>query len=224
MSETTEKYDYLLKVITAGDPRVGKSSLIARFSEDIFTESYDCTIGVDFKHRFINIVDALVKFQIWDVAGEERFHAIIRSYYRGVHIVFLVFDLTDAKSFQNISARWHEEASNNANSDTHIILVGNKCDLRDQRAITSEEAREFANQKALKYFEVSAKDGTGMEELFYIAGANYLGKNFKPVKRAVSGAGDSNHTSDSSLSPELETNSFDSTIQNDRANCTCTIL
>ncbi len=95
-------YDYVFKILLIGNSAVGKSSLLLRFAEDIFTDSFLPTIGVDFKIRTIEAAGSKVKLQMWDTAGQERFKSILTSYYKGTHGVLLVYDITDRRSFVDV--------------------------------------------------------------------------------------------------------------------------
>ncbi|MFX1501332.1 MAG: GTP-binding protein, partial [Promethearchaeota archaeon] len=131
-----EEYDYLFKSIVVGDGGVGKTALTLRFSKGFFTEDYKMTIGVDFHVKTINI-DALegpirAKLQIWDTGGQERFSSIRPMYYRGSLGALLIFDLTNASSFDHLP-QWIEEVRANVKTEIPLLLVGNKSDLVEQR-------------------------------------------------------------------------------------------
>jgi len=81
-----DDYDALIKLVVIGDKSVGKSSLVLRFCDDTFPQQYIATIGVDFRIRTLDLEGKRVKLQVWDTAGEERFKAITRSYYRGANV------------------------------------------------------------------------------------------------------------------------------------------
>ena len=106
-----QDYDYIQKILLIGDSGVGKSSIVLRFTENTYNESYISTIGVDFKVKKLIIDNNVVKIQLWDTAGQERFKTITFSYYRGSHAVIIVFDITSRESFMNIEA-WLEEIYN----------------------------------------------------------------------------------------------------------------
>ena len=131
-----QEYDYLFKLLLVGNSSVGKSSLLLRFSEDIFNESFLPTIGVDFKIKTFDLAGKQVKMQIWDTAGQERFKTsnnlikVTSSYYKGAHGIVLVYDMTDKKSFKDVE-NWLLEVEKYASEDVSKILVGNKCDLED---------------------------------------------------------------------------------------------
>ena len=97
--------DTKFKILLIGDSGAGKSSILQRFSDDCFAATFITTIGVDFRIKTIDIRGDRIKLQIWDTAGQERFHTITTSYYRGAMGIMLVYDITNAKSFDNI-AKW----------------------------------------------------------------------------------------------------------------------
>lgn len=103
--------------------------------------------------------------QIWDTAGQEKFRSIMRTYYKGAMGIVLTYAVTDKKSFQNIE-NWLKQIQNNAAADVVIVLIGNKCDLKE-REVTPEEGKEMADKFSLKFFETSAKEGTNVNEVFY---------------------------------------------------------
>ncbi|OMH80557.1 Ras-related protein Rab-1A [Zancudomyces culisetae] len=159
------EYDYLFKLLLIGDSGVGKSCLLLRFADDTYTESYISTIGVDFKIRTIELDGKTVKLQIWDTAGQERFRTITSSYYRGAHGIIVVYDVTDADSFKNVGL-WLNEIERYASEGVNKLLVGNKCDLSDQRVVDFTQAKEFADAKGIPVLETSAKDSTNVEQAF----------------------------------------------------------
>ncbi|CAO3671716.1 unnamed protein product [Rhizopus stolonifer] len=159
------EYDYLFKLLLIGDSGVGKSCLLLRFADDTYTESYISTIGVDFKIRTIELEGKTVKLQIWDTAGQERFRTITSSYYRGAHGIIVVYDVTDADSFNNVK-QWLQEIDRYAAEGVNKLLVGNKSDLIDKKAVETDQAKEFADGLNIPLLETSAKDATNVEQAF----------------------------------------------------------
>ena len=157
---------YIIKILTLGDQSVGKSSIVLRYSDNKFSDTFLSTIGVDSKRKIIKIKGEKVKVSIWDTAGQEKFQNIVKQYYNGANGILLIFDITNKKSFNKIDF-WYNDLINRIKKDEIIIyLVGNKVDLEENRQITIEEAEKYANDKNIPYFEVSAKSGDGIKKLF----------------------------------------------------------
>merc|ERR1712226_36280 len=145
-----QDYDYLFKTLIIGNSCVGKSNILLRFSENVFHESFLPTIGVDFKIKNVDVNDKLVKLHIWDTAGQERFKTITATYYKGAHGIILVYDITDRQSFQDIE-NWLEEIQKHASPNVAKLLVGNKCDLENERAVSVQEGREYAESLGMNF-------------------------------------------------------------------------
>ncbi|CAN8328552.1 unnamed protein product [Cochlearia groenlandica] len=159
------KVDYVFKVVLIGDSAVGKSQLLARFARDEFSLDSKATIGVEFQTRTLVIDQKSIKAQIWDTAGQERYRAVTSAYYRGAVGAMLVYDLTKRESFDHIP-RWLEELRAHADKNIVIVLIGNKSDLEDQRAVPTEDAKEFSEKEGLFFLETSALNATNVENSF----------------------------------------------------------
>ncbi|XP_004401105.1 ras-related protein Rab-39A [Callorhinus ursinus] len=164
---------YQFRLIVIGDSTVGKSCLLHRFTQGRFpglrSPACDPTVGVDFFSRLLEIEPGKrIKLQLWDTAGQERFRSITRSYYRNSVGGFLVFDITNRRSFEHVKD-WLEEAKMHVQPFRIVfLLVGHKCDLASQRQVTREEAENLSADCGMKYIETSAKDATNVEESFTI--------------------------------------------------------
>lgn len=132
-----KEYDYIFKILLIGNSAVGKSSLLMRFADDIFTDNFLPTIGVDFKIRTIETAGSIVKLQMWDTAGQEKFKTITSAYYKGAHGVILTYDITDRKSFVDLQ-NWLAEVDKYSKENVVKILVGNKKDLESQREVSRQ--------------------------------------------------------------------------------------
>jgi Ras-related protein Rab-1A len=165
--EKGNSYEYIFKLIVIGNSGVGKSSILQRYIQKIFKESYSSTIGVDFFMKSITIGDKSIKLQLWDTAGTEKFRSITTGYYRGADAAFVVFDLTSKSSFNNLN-EWIESYYKYSNPDVekNVVLIGNKCDLIEERKVTEEEIETFIKDNNIIYFETSAKDGKNIDESF----------------------------------------------------------
>lgn len=127
-------YDYLFKVLLIGDSGVGKSCLLLRYVDDLYTESYISTIGVDFKIHTIEINGKVIKLQIWDTAGQERFRTITSAYYKGANAIMVCHDVTDHETLRNVE-QWNHEIEKYAKQDVVRMLVATKKDLAPKRAV-----------------------------------------------------------------------------------------
>ncbi|KAJ2817694.1 GTP-binding protein [Coemansia erecta] len=164
-SQKNTSYDYLMKLLLIGDSGVGKSCLLLRFSDDQFTPSFITTIGIDFKIRTIELDGKRIKLQIWDTAGQERFRTITTAYYRGAMGILLVYDVTDERSFNNIE-NWYMNVEQHANEGVNKILIGNKCDIEERRAVSRDMGQALANKFNIQFKETSAKSNINVEEAF----------------------------------------------------------
>lgn len=181
MADPSQKIDYVFKIVLIGDSAVGKSQILSRFARNEFSLDSKATIGVEFQTRTIVIEHKSVKAQIWDTAGQERYRAVTSAYYRGAVGAMLVYDITKRQSFDHIP-RWLEELRNHADKNIVIILIGNKSDLESQRAVPTEDAKEFAQKEGLFFLETSAMEATNVDnafstvltEIFYIVNKKTL--------------------------------------------------
>ncbi|KAK5873477.1 hypothetical protein PBY51_018514 [Eleginops maclovinus] len=168
-------YDCLLKLLLIGDSGVGKTCLLFRFSEDAFNTTFISTIGIDFKIRTIELDGKKIKLQIWDTAGQERFRTITTAYYRGAMGIMLVYDVTNEKSFDNIR-NWIRNIEEHASSDVERMVLGNKCDMNDQRQVSKERGEKLAIDCGIKFLETSAKSGINVEEAFFTLGGDIMSR------------------------------------------------
>lgn len=161
-------YDYIFKLLIIGDSHVGKSSLLLKYIDNGFNENFNSTIGVDFRLKILDIDDKIIKLQIWDSSGQDRFKSITTLYYRNCHGIIIVFDLTDRKSFENVKI-WLNDIKKNCNiENVPKILVGNKSDLSLNRKIPYEEIIEFVNLIDITYIETSAKENKNIDKVFEV--------------------------------------------------------
>lgn len=161
----TKSYDYLFKLLLIGDSGVGKTSILFKFSEDTFSPAFISTIGIDFKIRTIQVDGKRIKLQVWDTAGQERFRTITTAYYRGAMGIMLVYDVTNLRSFDNIS-NWIRNIEMHATKEVELMILGNKCDIADKRQVSKEKGEQLALQHSIKFMETSAKASINIEEAF----------------------------------------------------------
>ncbi|EFC49984.1 rab family small GTPase [Naegleria gruberi] len=160
-------YHYMFKFIIIGDSGVGKSCILLQFTDDRFDARSECTIGVEFGTKTIDLGSKYnhlkIKTQIWDTAGQEG------NYYRGSACAFLVYDITRRSTFQSVQTWLTDALSNSSNhSQLVVVLVGNKSDLKSQRQVSYKEGLEFAEKNNIHIFmETSAKTAENIHKSFY---------------------------------------------------------
>ena len=184
--------DGIIKVLLIGNSSVGKSCMLARYSEGEFPEGQKATIGIDFKLRQLDIDGRIVKLQIWDTAGQEQFANIVRSYLRKLDAIIYVFDLTDYNSLKSLN-KWITEVNFfNKNKNIVTILAGNKLDLKNEYQVSKSEIKSFNSQYNMKYVETSIKNIDSLNNLFltlikevYKNIDNLKLKEIKPYKEKV---------------------------------------
>ena len=153
-----------LKILLVGDTNVGKTSLLLRYTDELFPNKHISTVGVEYRIKKFEYNGFRVKMQIWDTAGQERFHSITKSYFNNADGILFVYDISDYKSFEEIKA-WINESEDIA-SDFKKLLIGNKCDLKHKIAVTKEEVNNYCKEKKIEFFETSAKENINLNEVF----------------------------------------------------------
>jgi small GTP-binding protein len=163
------------RVVVVGTSGVGKTAIVERLVMGDFKEESQPTIGVDFKSYTLQVDGESVKLQIWDTAGQDRFRSVAKTYFRNAVGAILMFDLTNRQSFDELNI-WINDLNTLAAPNAHIILIGNKLDLEEDRQIVESEAQGFAQRYNLVYFETSAKKGDNVAEAFVRLGTEILRK------------------------------------------------
>ena len=159
------KKDMQVKLLLLGDMAVGKTSLMMRLTDDEFNLNIIGTAGIDLKKKTLNIEGEDVKVLIYDTAGHERFRLIAKSQYKGSNGIVLIYDITDRKTFDNVS-KWMEDIKENIDNKVEVMLVGNKIDKTNDRLVKSEEGQALSEKFGVTFFETSAKTGEGVNSAF----------------------------------------------------------
>jgi len=159
--------DITIRLILVGDMNTGKTSLLLRFVESKFYPKYGSTIGIDFRTKVLMFGAYMVKVQIFDTAGQERFHTITQAYYRNADAALIIFDITQQSSFHNTN-RWLTDMDAHAANAVKVI-VGNKCDMEESRVVQKTHGVRFAEESGCSYQEASAMTGQNVEETFMMA-------------------------------------------------------
>ncbi|XP_062512028.1 uncharacterized protein LOC134187876 [Corticium candelabrum] len=153
------------KIVVLGSQGVGKTSLVLRYVGKLFPHTVSPTIGASFFTFKMTVENYRVKLQLWDTAGQERFRSMAPMYYRKANAAMLVYDITSSLSFELIQG-WVTELKRNVEGRLVLCLVGNKSDLGDQRAVSHEQAQEYAESIDAFFFETSALTNSGVQEAF----------------------------------------------------------
>ena len=161
-----DKKEVLYKILLLGDSSVGKTCFLMRYTDNTFQEIHMSTIGLDYKLKNIQLEDGkMVKIQIWDTAGQDRFRSITKNYYKGAHGIILIYDITNKKSFENVRT-WINQIKEEVSEKVSIILVGNKIDDEEHRVVATEDGEKIAKELGLMFFECSAKSGVNIDSTF----------------------------------------------------------
>ena len=200
-------HDYIFRICMVGDAGVGKTSLLTRFCDNTFNNNYTSTIGVDFKVVTLKYQNIITKLHVWDTAGQERFKSMAINYFRSSHGFMFIYDITEKESFENIQ-NWIDLAFSNSNTVGINFLVGNKSDIENQRQISKDTAKDFANEKNLIFFETSAKSNENVEKVFqfftYKLIQYFLNNKDKYINSDLSGAKISKNAKDINPNKEEE--------------------
>ncbi|UJR32712.1 hypothetical protein I4U23_020171 [Adineta vaga] len=160
-----QKVDYVCKLLIIGNSSVGKTSLLFRYTDNTFSSAFITTLGVDFKSKILVRHDKCMKLQIWDTAGQERHRSSTTVYYRGALGFILVYDITNEESFRAVKD-WVSQIETYSYEKPAVILIGNKCDMTQERVVPTEHGKKLADELGLEFFEISVKDNVNVQTVF----------------------------------------------------------
>ena len=158
-------YDMIFKIVLIGDTSVGKTNILSKYLKGEFDPKSKSTVGVEFGVKNFKIENNIVKVQIWETAGEERYRSITNAYYKGAKGSLLIYDITNKKSFENIE-KWISDLKANTGDNISMILLGNKTDLEEKRVVSTEEGKNKAEFYNITFMETSAFNGNNIQEAF----------------------------------------------------------
>lgn len=174
--------DEICKVVLLGESGVGKTSIISRFINGTFEESLMSTNGASYVCRnltFPQYQNRMIRFEIWDTAGQEQYRALNKIFYKDAGICILVYDITNIKTFNALKDYWYNQICDSCSKKVVLGLAANKSDLYEEERVSEEIARDFANDINALFMYTSACKFTGIDELFYNVGCRYIDPNFK---------------------------------------------
>ena len=199
------------KVVLLGESGVGKTSIISRFINDAFEEGCVSTTGASYVSKdlvFKDYKNQLVKFEIWDTAGQEKYRSLTQIFYKDASIAILVYDITSEESFEEVQNYWYKQLKECAPKNIVIGLAANKSDLFENEQVPEEKARNFAQEIGAIFRLTSAYTSVGVEELFIGVGCKFLDPKYrddgtkKPEVKAVEE--DQNQGNEPKLEPERQ--------------------
>ena len=169
------------KVVLVGESAVGKTCIISRFISGAFDSNVSSTNGASYASKNIQY-DKLGKnllLDVWDTAGQEKYRALTKFFYKDAKVAILVYDITRYDTFKSIKEFWYEQVKENGPKNIVIGIAGNKCDLYEKEEVNENEAREFAASIGAIFALTSAQNNSGINELFRDVGNKYLDPNFQ---------------------------------------------
>jgi len=167
-----------IKIVLIGESGVGKTSIISRFIDNEFDSSSQPSLtGSFFRKNLIFKDGEKLTFNIWDTAGQEKYRAITKMFYKNAKVAILVYDISQQHTYDELTKYWLNSVKENTNSGIVLVLVANKSDLAEQEEVNENDARKFAEENKIGFFSVSAKKNFRIEELFTHIAEKITGRN-----------------------------------------------
>ena len=168
-----------IKITLIGNSGVGKTSIINQYIDQTFDEANAATIGANYSEKTITKNNKEYELNIWDTAGQEKFHAVGKHFYKDAYIVCLVYDITSQDSLEQLETIWYPDIKKYGEKYTILAVVGNKSDLYENDNLADEnKAKEFAQSINATFMLTSAKTGDGIEKLFDTLVDKFLSSDF----------------------------------------------
>ena len=176
MSDSAEQ----VKAVLIGESGVGKTSIIAQFTSGKFDPDTVTSLSAQYVSKTIEFhnLQKAIKFDIWDTAGQEKYRALAKIFYKDAKVICLVYDITSEKTFNEIKTYWYEMVKSHADPDVLIAVVANKSDLYDNAEVKNEEGEEFAKSIGAIFVSTSAKNASGVNALFENIAHKIINPNF----------------------------------------------
>jgi small GTP-binding protein len=166
----------VVKVVLLGSSGVGKSSILHRYVSQEWETNPQTTLGAAFLDKKLTYEGVNFKFQIWDTAGQEKYAPLAQMYYRDAHVAILVYDMSNRDSLSTLKD-WRAELMDKGPKGITLAIVGNKCDLENQRGISSQDGEKLAREYQALFAKTSAKENIGIDELFESICSHLLSKD-----------------------------------------------
>mmetsp|Transcript_11395 Transcript_11395/g.10903 ORF Transcript_11395/g.10903 Transcript_11395/m.10903 type:complete len:236 (-) Transcript_11395:96-803(-) len=194
---------YIVRLLMVGDSSCGKTSLVLRFDQNVFSTKFVTTIGVDYRDKMVKIEGAPMRLQLWDTAGQERFRSLTSNFFGRADGFVLCYDISNRPSYDHVVG-WMRDIKTRAPPDCDIVLCGNKSDLDNDRVVTAEEGKMLAEEYGVQFFEASALTGSNVETMFTALATTIKHKRIDEFEGAAgAAASSSNAARDASKSKNI---------------------
>jgi len=169
------------KVVLLGDSGVGKTCIISRYISGAFDQNSPSTNGASYASKIIAFdnLNKTISLDIWDTAGQEKYKSLTKFFYKDAAAAILVYDITQKDSFENMKNYWYEQLQEFGSKNIILGVAGNKCDMYDKEEVSENEAKQFAEKIGAFFGITSAKNNTGINELFMNAANKFVDPNYK---------------------------------------------
>jgi small GTP-binding protein len=163
-----------IKIVLLGETAVGKTSIISRYTNDIFNPETITSLSAQINSKELEINSQTVHFDIWDTAGQEKYRALAEIFYKNAKVIIFVYDITNKRSFEEIKKYWYPKTKETTREDIMYGLIGNKSDLYEKEEVNEEEAQQYAESINAVFQLTSAKSNSGIDILFETFGKKFL--------------------------------------------------
>ena len=187
------------KVVLLGDSGVGKTCIISRYISGAFDQNSPSTNGASYASKILTFeqLNKTISLDIWDTAGQEKYKSLTKFFYKDAAVAILVYDVTQKESFENMKGYWFQQLQEFGSKDLILGVAGNKCDMYEKEEVNENDAKQFAESIGAFFQITSAKNNTGIQDLFMDAANRFVNPDFK-------GSSDSKDNQETSKTVKLD--------------------
>ena len=184
------------KVVLLGDSGVGKTCIISRYISGAFDQNSPSTNGASYASKIINFeqLNKTISLDIWDTAGQEKYKSLTKFFYKDAAVAILVYDITQKESFENMKGYWFQQLQEFGSKDLILGVAGNKCDMYEKEEVNEGDGKQFADSIGAFFQITSAKNNTGIQDLFMDAANRFVNPNFKGSSESKDNAESASNT------------------------------
>ena len=183
MNDDLEEETESFKIVLIGESGVGKTSIISQFMDHVFQPQLTMSTSASYSSNCLLLNDGSeLKLDIWDTAGQEKYRAMTKMFYKDSNAAILVYDITRQDSFDVLSKYWIDQLKENSSSNIILAIAANKSDLIEEEKVNEETARKFAQENNAIFCQTSAKTSFGINDLFFEIAKKYTGKDIMKIK------------------------------------------